>query len=647
MTSLNQATETSSGGGNNTQGAGGQPPPFLTKTYDLVDDPSTDSIVSWGPDGTSFVVWKPPEFARDLLPKHFKHNNFSSFVRQLNTYGFRKVDPDRWEFANEHFIRGRRDVLREIHRRKPAGSSEPKSTTQAQQNFSVVAAGGPAIEVGNYGGFQDEIEALKRDKNVLMLELVRLRQQQQANETMIRDMQSRMDVTEQRQQTLINFFATALKNPTILQRLFNGVSTSGGVQRIGGSSGVNGGTANGVGSSGGRKKRRAVRVNEHHGSEEEELAMDGSPETSSSSSQQQGQGQGHGQGANNMHGMAAGATPSQQQLIQYNPNNGDYTDMFMKQLQGVLDQAGTNPDAVSDFTHAFNGLQLNQAGMYGQQPHILHQPGTTVAPSVTIQEQPTVLTLPTHGPHAAANGSHPTAAGSSYPHNSSNSAIVTSMGQHGAGTPLVTTSMASYPDLVVHSASPPLPAVTANGAAGVVRSASPFSAHAMAVDNAAGGAAGASGQQTTMIPVTSATMAPPTMANNMGVPIGLPSILPMGALDAEMALGPNGMAGLPIDANPTVQSPEDNLDMDTILQSMPSGELLPAVDADAAFKDELWQTLFAGPSLDLPLPNNDSINLEEVVSSLMDHTNPQHGQQQQGNTAASPAAATPAAAAAN
>lgn len=62
------------------------PTPFLTKTYQLVEDRTIDDIISWNEDGSTFIVWNPTEFARDLLPKYFKHNNFSSFVRQLNTY---------------------------------------------------------------------------------------------------------------------------------------------------------------------------------------------------------------------------------------------------------------------------------------------------------------------------------------------------------------------------------------------------------------------------------------------------------------------------------------------------------------------------------------------------------------------------------
>ena len=62
------------------------PTPFLTKTFQLVDDKDIDDVISWNDDGSTFVVWNPTVFARDLLPKYFKHNNFSSFVRQLNTY---------------------------------------------------------------------------------------------------------------------------------------------------------------------------------------------------------------------------------------------------------------------------------------------------------------------------------------------------------------------------------------------------------------------------------------------------------------------------------------------------------------------------------------------------------------------------------
>ncbi|KAK9142840.1 hypothetical protein Syun_012240 [Stephania yunnanensis] len=44
-------------------------PPFLTKTFEMVEDPSTDAIVSWNEARNSFIFWDSYRLASNLLPK--------------------------------------------------------------------------------------------------------------------------------------------------------------------------------------------------------------------------------------------------------------------------------------------------------------------------------------------------------------------------------------------------------------------------------------------------------------------------------------------------------------------------------------------------------------------------------------------------
>lgn len=101
--------------------------PFISKTHDLIQN-APNELIEWTTDGSGFVVKDPKRLEKEVLHKYFKHNNFSSFARQLGFYGFRKSTKFVWtdsssiatrccEYRHKNFLRGRLDLMTDIQRK--------------------------------------------------------------------------------------------------------------------------------------------------------------------------------------------------------------------------------------------------------------------------------------------------------------------------------------------------------------------------------------------------------------------------------------------------------------------------------------------------------------------------------------------------
>ncbi|XP_008294422.1 heat shock factor protein 2 [Stegastes partitus] len=124
-------------------------PAFLSKLWTLVEDGDTNEFICWSQEGNSFLVLDEQRFAKEILPKFFKHNNMASFIRQLNMYGFRKVmhidtgivKQERdgpVEFQHPYFKHGQDDLLENIKRK--VSNTRPEDNKIRQEDLTKILA---------------------------------------------------------------------------------------------------------------------------------------------------------------------------------------------------------------------------------------------------------------------------------------------------------------------------------------------------------------------------------------------------------------------------------------------------------------------------------------------------------------------------
>ena len=110
-----------------TRARGGVKHPFPTRLYALLEKSRTDNeiakMISWHPSGQSFKVHNAKKFSSTVQKKYFKHTVYSSFRRQLNLWGFKRIsefprakNSQHGYYSNPIFARGQYSLCCQMRR---------------------------------------------------------------------------------------------------------------------------------------------------------------------------------------------------------------------------------------------------------------------------------------------------------------------------------------------------------------------------------------------------------------------------------------------------------------------------------------------------------------------------------------------------
>jgi hypothetical protein len=101
---------------------------FIVKLWQMLADEANFDVLAWDESGESFHVRGSQNAIGRMLGRYFRHNNFSSFQRQLNYFGFQKIKMTDSTVMYHHrfFCLDRPDDVPNIKRKTNTGAREKK-----------------------------------------------------------------------------------------------------------------------------------------------------------------------------------------------------------------------------------------------------------------------------------------------------------------------------------------------------------------------------------------------------------------------------------------------------------------------------------------------------------------------------------------
>ncbi|GMH75709.1 hypothetical protein TL16_g06851 [Triparma laevis f. inornata] len=130
------------------------------------------SYIGWLSHGRGFKIRDQKSFVDNVMQLHFKHTKITSFQRQLNLYGFRRLTrgPDTGAYFHEYFLRDMPRLCVRMRRQKIKGTGhKPHHDIEKEPDFYRMEPVGPMTKEQQQEGRGNSASSMMSDDSGSML----------------------------------------------------------------------------------------------------------------------------------------------------------------------------------------------------------------------------------------------------------------------------------------------------------------------------------------------------------------------------------------------------------------------------------------------------------------------------------------------